>query len=259
MVRGIEKFKDFFAGYEDNYVIIGGTACEVHEEIYAQNPRATKDIDIILIVEVLSSDFVAKFWEFVKVAGYVSRNKGTGEGKQRHEYYRFKEPSAPKFPYQVELFSRNPGLVNFPEDAHITPVPVDEDLSSLSDILMDDDYYNFTIAHSRLEYGVHIANIESLICLKCKAYLEMLGRKDNGEQVDGRHIAKHKKDVFRLAAMLSPADIHTVPDTLKKDIDGFCGSVKDELPNADFFKSAGLKDVTAEQLLKQLKDNFTTQ
>jgi hypothetical protein len=259
MVRGIEKFKDFFAGYEDNYVIIGGTACEVHEEIYAQNPRATKDIDIILIVEVLSSDFVAKFWEFVKVAGYVSRNKGTGEGKQRHEYYRFKEPSAPKFPYQVELFSRNPGLVNFPEDAHITPVPVDEDLSSLSAILMDDDYYNFTIAHSRLEYGVHIANIESLICLKCKAYLEMLGRKDNGEQVDGRHIAKHKKDVFRLAAMLSPADIHTVPDTLKKDIDGFCGSVKDELPNADFFKSAGLKDVTAEQLLKQLKDNFTTQ
>lgn len=259
MVRGIEKFKDFFAGYEDNYVIIGGTACEVHEEIYAQNPRATKDIDIILIVEALSSDFVAKFWEFVKVAGYVSRNKGTGEGKQRHEYYRFKEPSAPEFPYQVELFSRNPGLVNFPEDAHITPVPVDEDLSSLSAILMDDDYYNFTIAHSRLEYGVHIANIESLICLKCKAYLEMLGRKDNGEQVDGRHIAKHKKDVFRLAAMLSPADIHTVPDTLKKDIDGFCGSVKDELPNADFFKSAGLKDVTAEQLLKQLKDNFTTQ
>ena len=159
----------------------------------------------------------------------------------------------------MELFSRNPGLVNFPEDAHITPVPVDEDLSSLSAILMDDDYYNFTIAHSRLEYGVHIANIESLICLKCKAYLEMLGRKDNGEQVDSRHIAKHKKDVFRLAAMLSPADIHTVPDTLKKDIDGFCGSVKDELPNADFFKSAGLKDVTAEQLLKQLKDNFTTQ
>ena len=117
MVRGIEKFKEFFAGYEDNYVIIGGTACEVHEEIYAQNPRATKDIDIILIVEALSSDFVAKFWEFVKVAGYVSRNKGTGEGEQRHEYYRFKEPSAPEFPYQVELFSRNPGLVNFPESS----------------------------------------------------------------------------------------------------------------------------------------------
>ena len=35
MVRGIDKFREFFTGYEGNYVIIGGTACEMHEEIYA--------------------------------------------------------------------------------------------------------------------------------------------------------------------------------------------------------------------------------
>ena len=40
MVRGIETFKEFFKGFEDNYVIIGGTACEIHEELYAQVPRA---------------------------------------------------------------------------------------------------------------------------------------------------------------------------------------------------------------------------
>ena len=51
MVRGIDKFREFFTGYEGNYVIIGGTACEMHEEIYAQTPRATKDRDIILGVE----------------------------------------------------------------------------------------------------------------------------------------------------------------------------------------------------------------
>lgn len=34
MVRGIDKFREFFTGYEGNYVIIGGTACEMHEEIY---------------------------------------------------------------------------------------------------------------------------------------------------------------------------------------------------------------------------------
>ena len=80
MVRGIDKFREFFTGYEGNYVIIGGTACEMHEEIYAQTPRATKDIDIILIVEALSSDFAAKFWEFVKTAGYRQgiREPGTG-------------------------------------------------------------------------------------------------------------------------------------------------------------------------------------
>lgn len=56
MVRGIEKFREYFAGYEANYVIIGGAACEVHEETYGQRPRATKDIDIILVVEALSVD-----------------------------------------------------------------------------------------------------------------------------------------------------------------------------------------------------------
>ena len=116
MVRGIDKFREFFTGYEGNYVIIGGTACEMHEEIYAQTPRATKDIDIILIVEALSSDFAAKFWEFVKTAGYRQRNKGTGNGECRHEYYRFKEPGNPDFPYQIELFSRNIGVVKFPDD-----------------------------------------------------------------------------------------------------------------------------------------------
>lgn len=57
MVKGIEKFKEFFKGFEKNYVIIGGTACEIHEENYAQVPRATKDIDIILVVEALSADY----------------------------------------------------------------------------------------------------------------------------------------------------------------------------------------------------------
>ena len=50
MIKGIEKFKEFFSEFENSYVIIGGTACEIHEEIYAQSPRATKDIDIILVV-----------------------------------------------------------------------------------------------------------------------------------------------------------------------------------------------------------------
>ena len=49
MVNGIEKFKKFFEGFEDCYVVIGGTACEIHEEIYAQTPRATKDIDMGII------------------------------------------------------------------------------------------------------------------------------------------------------------------------------------------------------------------
>ena len=62
-----------------------------------------------------------------------------------YEYYRFMKPANMEFPYQIELFSRNIGLLDFPEDIRITPIPTDDDLSSLSAILMDEDYYNFTI------------------------------------------------------------------------------------------------------------------
>lgn len=257
MVRGLEEFRDYFVGYEANYVIIGGAACEVHEENYAQKPRATKDIDIILVVEALSADFVAKFWEFIKAAGYGDKNKGEGkDATQKHEYYRFKNPVDDKFPFQIELFSRKVGLINFPDDFHITPIPVDDDLSSLSAILMNEAYYDFTIAHSIMVDGVHIANIESLICLKCKAFLEMVERKEAGDFIDGRHIAKHKKDVFRLAAMLAPADRFILPMSLFNDIKIFCEKVRNDLPNADFFKSAGLKGVSGEGLLESLKNSF---
>lgn len=29
MVRGIESFREWFRGYEDQYAIIGGTACDL--------------------------------------------------------------------------------------------------------------------------------------------------------------------------------------------------------------------------------------
>ena len=39
MVKGLDKFKDYFAGYEGNYVIIGGTACNIYEEMMAQDRK----------------------------------------------------------------------------------------------------------------------------------------------------------------------------------------------------------------------------
>ena len=146
--------------------------------------------------------------------------------------------------------------MNFPEEARITPIPVDEDLSSLSAILMDDDYYRFTIEHSLQEYDVHIANIESLICLKSKAFLDLSQRKAKGESVDSKHIAKHKKDVFRLAAMLTPTSRYELPDTLKADVDSFCAAIMQDLPNADFIKSTGLGNVTSQQIIEQLKKSM---
>ena len=50
MVKGLEKFKEHFSGFEDNYVIIGGTACDIALRDTDMRPHVTNDIDMILII-----------------------------------------------------------------------------------------------------------------------------------------------------------------------------------------------------------------
>ena len=173
----------------------------------------------------------------------------------KHEYYRFTNPQDKTYPKQIELFARYTGILNLPPDAHIEPISVGEDLSSLSVILMDDNYYAFTIEHSRNIDDIHVASPEALIFLKAKAYTEMLDRKAEGKLVDSRDIEKHKKDIFRLIAML-PQDSHfTLPEKMKNDMNDFYQRVG-ELSNPDFFKNAGLRGLNAERLLELINTAF---
>lgn len=121
---------------------------------------------------------------------------------------------------------------------------------------MDDDYYTFTLSRSQIIDNIHIASPEALIALKAKAYVEMLERREAGEMIDSRDIEKHKKDVFRLIAML-PEDLQiSVPERIKRDVVSFCKHIG-ELPNADFFKHAGLRGLNADTLLSQLQVVFS--
>lgn len=139
MVKGIDSFKNWFQGYEEQYVIIGGTACDILMTNEELSFRATKDIDLVLIVEALNADFGRKFWEYVKQAGYEHCSKSSGMPR----FYRFSHPLSDQYPAMIELFSRKPEAIQLPEDAILTPLPLDEDISSLSAILLDDAYYEF--------------------------------------------------------------------------------------------------------------------
>ena len=81
MVNGFTKFKEKFQGFENQYVIIGGTACDLIMENEELPFRATKDINIVLIVESITAEFGRRFWEYVKEAGYEHLNKSTGNSR----------------------------------------------------------------------------------------------------------------------------------------------------------------------------------
>ena len=55
MVRGIDSFKEWFRGFESNFIVIGGTACDLLMGETGAVFRATRDIDMVLIIETLSA------------------------------------------------------------------------------------------------------------------------------------------------------------------------------------------------------------
>ena len=75
--------------------------------------RATKDIDLVLIIEALDVNFGKKFWEYVKQAGYEHCNKSSGVP----QFYRFSHPITNQYPAMIELFTRKLDAIQLPEDA----------------------------------------------------------------------------------------------------------------------------------------------
>lgn len=65
-IKGLERFREHFAGYEDRFVLIGGTAAHLAMEQFGVDFRATRDLDIVLLIEARDAEFGAAFWRFVE-------------------------------------------------------------------------------------------------------------------------------------------------------------------------------------------------
>lgn len=252
MVTGMDLFSQHFQAYTDQYVLIGGGACDRHFESAGLTFRATKDLDVILIVEALTPEFVNHFWAFIKDGKYSIAQKGS-----KKQFYRFEKSQTPGFPKMIELFSRKPDAIVIPDDFHLTDIPTDEEASSLSAILLDDEYYHFTLANTTISEGLHHANDIALIVLKAKAFLNNLARKKEGQKVQDDDIDKHRKDVIRLTVALDPQKTVNVPDSIKEDLRLYIQTVKEEKPDLQqLLKNLGAGESTLETIFEQLTISF---
>jgi len=179
--------------------------------------RATKDMDIVLVVEALDATFVKRFWEFIEGGKYQAREKTAGE----RELHRFHKPQDESYPVMLEIFSRKPSGIELGAGQQIVPVKFDEGSTSLSAILLDDAYYKLIIEQHNEEQNLPFANPAALIPLKARAWLDLSTRVKQGEKVEGRDISKHRTDVFRIAATLPGGAGPSVPDSIKADLRAF--------------------------------------
>lgn len=172
------------------------------------------------------------------------------------QFYRFSHPITNQYPAMIELFTRKLDAIQLPEDAVLTPLPIDEDISSLSAILLDDDYYEFLKQGKVTVDGVTVLDAAYLIPFKAKAWMDLIDRKAAGEHVDSKNIKKHKNDVFRLTELIDPMVKITAPQGVYADIQDFIQKMQNESID---IKQLGLVGRMKDQVLDELKDLYIAQ
>lgn len=218
MVIGMDTFRRHFAGFEDSFVVIGGAACDAWFTRFSGQFRATKDIDIVLVLEARHPGFFPRFWDFIRAGAYALGQRGDG----RCTLFRFLNPATPDYPRMIEVFSSAPAGIEIPPGQTIVPIPADEGASSLSAILLDPAYYGFVLDQREVVDGLPLIRPSGLIPLKARAWLDLTQRRTDGDPtVKGDDIIKHRNDVFRLATLLPVGERLAVPAVIARDLQAF--------------------------------------
>ena len=246
MVKGIERFRDYFQDFTDEYVLIGGAACDISFKNNNADFRATKDLDIVLIVEALTSGFGERFWKFIQDGGYQNRARSSG----KPQFYRFDKPMQAGFPAMLELFARTEYILK--EDFGITPLHIDDSVSSLSAILLNEAYYKALLQGREVIDGISVLPHSMLIPFKAKAWLDLSERDRQGEHVDSRDLKKHRNDIIRMASELL-LERCELPDEVRNDMRTFIDAMN---VTDQEIKNLKLYGVKAEDIQRLLVDTY---
>ena len=246
MVKGIERFRDYLQDFTDEYVLIGGAACDISFKNNNADFRATKDLDIVLIVEALTSGFGERFWKFIQDGGYQNRARSSG----KPQFYRFDKPMQAGFPAMIELFARTEYILK--EDFGITPLHIDDSVSSLSAILLNEAYYKALLQGREVIDGISVLPHSMLIPFKAKAWLDLSERDRQGEHVDSRDLKKHRNDIIRMASELL-LERCELPDEVRNDMRTFIDAMN---VTDQEIKNLKLYGVKAEDIQRLLVDTY---
>lgn len=248
MVHGIDKFREYFRDFTGRYVLIGGAACDILLNRANADFRATKDLDVVLIMEAIDRTFVERVIDFVEIGGYQHVNRCSG----KEQYYRFQNPADKSFPAMIELFTRKPDFLHT-INTRLAPIHISDDVISLSAILLNDDYYSL-IRSGRTEVdNISVLQTEYIILFKMKAWLDLSARKRKGESIDSKNIKKHKNDVLRLAAVIDPETRLIIDGQIKNDVQQYITEAENDLTD---LKTLGIPGVSYQDLINRLKSCY---
>lgn len=246
-VNGLDVFAERLKGYSDNFIIVGGTACSLEMNDAGINFRATNDIDMIVIVEELSANFGKAFWGFIKDGGYEF-----WKSDETTHFFRFLNPKNSSYSKMIELFSKKQDWIPDDMAGRYTKIIVSDEISSLSAILLDDEYYRFLKEGAEIVNDLPVLKPIYLIAFKAKAHVDLTKKHLEGHHINERDLKKHKNDILRLTQLLNPNETIAVADSVKADMQNFFDLIATESIDMKALKL----NYTKEDVVKMLKHAF---
>lgn len=208
--QGLDRFIKEFSVYKDAFVIIGGLASSLNMARFNLEFRVTKDFDLVVVVKEGNEPFFYALRAFLKEGAYSYGKKGN--------YYRFTNPKDSCYPFMIEILSRVDLELSISKPLHKFRIKINEDVFSLSAIILDEDIYNLVL-HRQLEMmGLHIVDPYALIAMKIRAWRDLSEKKNKGENINSDEIHKHRKDVIRLSQIIDDTQVIELGQQLKEDI-----------------------------------------
>ena len=199
--------------------------------------------------------FVGAFWKFIFEGGYKKGKRKRGEDKKPvYELYRFTDPKE-GYPIQIELLARHSEALGSPSSFHIEPLLTEEEHYSLSAIMLDDDYYHLTVRNSEVVDGLRVASPLALIGLKERAFLNLLYDREQGMKVNTKDITKHRNDVLKLAAIITPGP-YLCTESIFLANKEYVGQIRALLPSQALRDALGIGDEEVADLVETLDNLF---
>lgn len=226
MVRGLDLFRERFRPFQGMMTLIGGAACDEWFTTAGLTFRATNDLDLVIMMDDVSPEFISAMRAFVAEGEYRISERSEGVPI----LYRFSDPAREDFPAKLELSSRKPDGFELSDGQKYIPVTAGLGRHSLSAILLDDAYFDLIRTHHDERNGLRVANATALIPLKAHAWLNLTKAKEAGEKIDSKNIAKHRADVFRLAATLPGEPGPELPPSIAADLVRFLQAFPEDSP-----------------------------
>ena len=152
----------------------------------------------------------------------------------------------------IELFSRKQDWIPDDMAGRYTKIVVSDEISSLSAILLDDEYYRFLKEGAEIVNDLPVLKPIYLIAFKAKAHVDLTQKHLEGQRINERDLKKHKNDILRLTQLLNPNETIAVADSVKADMQNFFDLIETESIDMRALKL----NYTKEDAVKILKHAF---